>query len=172
MTFDHIISTVNSINLSKLYPPLEYDIEHKTMISVNLGYNSKPSMTGYGYSIPAIENQKINYVTYNYNIFPKDKPYLTIFGKGNPDELIKDFQIHTNYTKDPRFIQINTLPDAIPQFHVGHYLKQLSMLQNKPEWLHIAGQSFFPGGIISNILRSKNIVDSIDEKIYAGRLIK
>lgn len=170
--FDKVISTVNSNILAKIFPSMTYKIPHNTWNSVNLAYLVKPPMTGFGYLVPSVEQQNIFSCTYNYNLFPKNPPSITIFGQGNSEDLIREFGKHTGFYQDPAFITSNLLVESMPQYEVGHYLKEMDMQYNSPDWLHVGGHSFYHSGVVSCVLRSRCIVEDILESGFARLISK
>ena len=173
--FRHIISTVNSKVLGTIYPPLAFEIPHNTWTTVNLAYDQKPPMDNMGYMVPSGENQNMFTTVYNYNLFPDTPPSITLYGQGDGEVLIKEFRRHTGFVEEPQFFCSSILVDAVPQFHVGHYLKQLNMENSRPKWMHVAGISFYQTGISGCVQRSLGIIERIfeeDDGVEDSELIK
>ncbi|OMJ89949.1 hypothetical protein SteCoe_7734 [Stentor coeruleus] len=163
LNFNNIISTVNSKVLNSIFPEMISNIEHKSWNSVTLCYNDPPPMKNLGYIIPTNQGSKICSVTYTYNVFPDLAPTISIVGEGSTDELISEFKKHTNFEKNPDYIHEIFMEDAIPQFHIGHYIQQLNMESNRPPWLYIAGHSFYHQGVFIGMIKVKHMIDEIYE---------
>lgn len=158
--FDQIICSTNSLELTKMYPKLKFQIPHRTWTVVNLGYEKPPHLAGFGYAVPSVENSNLFAAIFNFNCFPENKPTITLLGTGDHALILENFLSQTKLSY-PDMGLSRVLKDASPQYKVGHYLEQERMLSTKPDWLHLAGHSFHHSGIPSCIIRSKEIVTNL-----------
>lgn len=159
-SFDQIICSTNSRELSKMYPAMKFNIPHRTWTVLNIGYEKPPNLAGFGYAVPGVENSNLFAAIYNFNCFPENKPTVTLLGTGEHALVLKDFLSQTT-SSYPDMGLSRILEDASPQYRVGHYLEQEQLVSTKPDWLHIAGHSFYHSGIPSCIIRSKEIVSNL-----------
>jgi protoporphyrinogen oxidase len=160
--FDFLVSSLNSEGLSKVMPGVSVDIPHANWSVLNLGYENRPKLEGFGYAVPGIENSKIFAVIFNYNCFKENKATVTVLGRGEYDEMIKELLIQTGLPYPSTGIG-RILHSGSSIYSLGHY-HNFSKLQNLPDWLSVIGHSFHHSGIPSCIIRSDESITRITSK--------
>lgn len=112
---DHVISS--------LPPP---GVKHLTLTTVNLGWKNKVfHKKGFGYLIPSCENESVLGVTFDSEMFGREKSTrLCVMLAGSPPQALEIAQDalkrHLGITAAPNSIDIHVAHNAIPQYQLGH----------------------------------------------------
>lgn len=184
---DHCFSTLPAHALAPLLAPHAPSIEielsklqRSSVALVSLGYQQPVlKYKGFGYLVPAKENENILGVVWDSAIFPQQQadpnitritvmlggsrmPHLSDMDEGSLALIaLNAISKHLNINNLPHTLRVTRAADAIPQYPLGHQALVEgieSMLSSLSPHLTIAGTSFYGVAINDCILTAKRLV--------------
>lgn len=160
-TYDQVVSTLPAFGLAKILPKsrlaeLLQLIPFASVSVVHLYYKQAHlPCRGFGYLVPAFENEQILGVVFDSEAFPEqnktpDELRLTVMIKGEgTEENLKEIAIdavsrHLSIHHKPDIAAVRTAMQAIPQYPVGFHSHRQAIMEAKEEFplLSLAGISF------------------------------
>lgn len=186
---DYVLLTIPAKQASKPLLPLSSDlckelrkIRSTSTINVYLGFSSmikiKKYFKGHGLLIPNKENRHVSACSWTSLKFANrathDNVLIRVFlGRDGKEEINKfsDDEIVSYVTNQlyelvgineiPKFIKINRMHNAHPQYDLNHHRRISSIESYCPSGLYLAGSSYYGTGIPDCIRQGKESVEKI-----------
>lgn len=158
--------------LKQLFPEIRLEadsIPYNNLTIVNVGMSGQNHLIkGFGYLVPRMEKERLLGVIFDSNIFKKqnrgEQTRLTLIIEGsllknNLNNFIEDILIrHLKISKCPDYISSLECKNAIPQYHLGHKEKILTI---KKYFKKRFSKIVFTGNYLENVSVNGCITKSI-----------